>query len=92
MLWSRTEEGPTRILQGHTDAICGIITHDNLLISDSLDNTIRIWDPTTTGCIRVLEVYPSYASLLRTAGGANGKSVSGTGKMGTLSRHVKSEH
>lgn len=64
LLWNRTLEGPTRILQGHTKSINQLIRHDNLLISGAFDNTIRIWDLSSGDCIHVLEGHSSYISSL----------------------------
>ena len=47
--------GKTKVLEGHTKLIRSVFIKDNLIISGSYDNTIRIWDINTGNCLKVLE-------------------------------------
>lgn len=42
-------------LVGHVDKIYSLAFDGNVIVSGSLDRTIRIWNPNTGQCIRVLE-------------------------------------
>ena len=47
--------GKTKVLEGHTSYVISVFVKDNLIISGSVDNTIRIWDMNTWECLKVLE-------------------------------------
>ena len=42
-------------LVGHIDKIYSLAFDGNVVVSGSLDRTIRIWNPNNGQCVRVLE-------------------------------------
>ena len=47
--------GKSKVLEGHAWSVTSAYLKDNLIISSSLDKTIRIWDINTGDCLKVLE-------------------------------------
>jgi WD40 repeat protein len=48
-----------RTLEGHTDGICCLLMHGDMLLSSGGDRTIRAWNTNTWLCERTLERDPS---------------------------------
>lgn len=51
--------GKSKVLEGHKDCVRSIFVKDNLIISGSYDNTIRIWDIESCKCLKTLEGHKS---------------------------------
>ena len=47
--------GRTKVLEGHTNCVNSVAIKDNLIISGSRDDTIRIWDIDSGKCLKTLE-------------------------------------
>ena len=47
--------GKSKILVGHSDTVYSVFVKDNLIISGSGDNTIKIWDMNTGECLKTLK-------------------------------------
>ena len=54
-LEEQLQVGKTKVLEGHTKYVISVFVKDNLIISGSCDNTIKIWDIYTGNCIKTLE-------------------------------------
>lgn len=54
-VWDMSLTECQQILKGHTDIILSVICHNDLIISCSCDNTIRIWDSNTGKCHKILK-------------------------------------
>ncbi len=52
--------GRVTVLEGHTHTIWSVVIKDNLIISGSRDNTIKIWDIESGLCIKTLECHTNY--------------------------------
>ena len=49
--------GKPKVLKGHTNVVMSVFVKDNLIISGSLDNTIRIWDIDSGICLKTLKCH-----------------------------------
>ena len=47
--------GRAKVLEGHTNAVWSVAIKDNIIISGSDDETIKIWDINSGKCIKTLE-------------------------------------
>ena len=56
--------GKTKILKGHTKNLISVLVKDNLIISGSLDKTIRIWDIDSGCCLKTLEGHRDYVKSI----------------------------
>ncbi len=51
------ELGKTKVLKGHTNGVWSVFVKDNVIISGSSDETIKIQDINTGVCLKMLEGY-----------------------------------
>ena len=54
--------GKTKILKGHTKNLISVLVKDNLIISGSLDKTIRIWDIDSGECLKTLKGHKDWVN------------------------------
>ena len=59
--------GKAKVLEGHTKLVSSVFVKDKLIISGSLDNTIKIWDINAGECLKTLEGHTNwvYSLLLK---------------------------
>ena len=64
-----------KTLEGHKRGVRTILTKDNLIISGSLDKTIKIWDINSGECLKTLE---GHIGCVRSVFGKDNLIISGS--------------